>query len=96
MIAFLPLCCHKNPKKVLIVGGGDGGVAREVVKHPSVEEVHQVINCLSMYKSRSNKKYLLKAELKICIIYRLKLMIESLKFQRNIYLLWQKDLKVKR
>ncbi|KAL5286558.1 SRM family protein [Megaselia abdita] len=42
MISFLPLCCHPNPRKVLIVGGGDGGVAREVVKHPLVEEVHQV------------------------------------------------------
>lgn len=42
MISFLPLCCHPNPKKVLIVGGGDGGVAREVVKHPSVIEVDQV------------------------------------------------------
>lgn len=42
MISFLPLCAHPNPKKVLIVGGGDGGVAREVVKHPLVEEVHQV------------------------------------------------------
>lgn len=42
MISFLPLCSHPNPKKVLIVGGGDGGVAREVVKHPLVEEVHQV------------------------------------------------------
>ncbi|XP_016975654.1 spermidine synthase [Drosophila rhopaloa] len=42
MISFLPLCAHLNPKKVLIVGGGDGGVAREVVKHPLVEEVHQV------------------------------------------------------
>ena len=42
MISFLPLCSHPHPKKVLIVGGGDGGVAREVVKHPAVEEVHQV------------------------------------------------------
>lgn len=42
LISFIPLCCHSNPKKVLIVGGGDGGVAREVVKHPLVEEVHQV------------------------------------------------------
>ncbi|XP_026732776.1 spermidine synthase [Trichoplusia ni] len=42
MISFLPLCCHKNPEKVLIVGGGDGGVAREVVKHPKVKEVVQV------------------------------------------------------
>lgn len=39
MIAFLPLNCHPCPKKVLIIGGGDGGVVREVVKHPSVESV---------------------------------------------------------
>lgn len=42
MISFLPLCCHKNPEKVLIVGGGDGGVAREVAKHPKVKDIHQV------------------------------------------------------
>ncbi|KAL4705341.1 hypothetical protein ACJJTC_006827 [Scirpophaga incertulas] len=41
-ISFLPLCCHKNPEKVLIVGGGDGGVAREVSKHPQVKEIVQV------------------------------------------------------
>ncbi|GFR94714.1 spermidine synthase [Elysia marginata] len=40
MLAHLPVCSHKNPKKVLIIGGGDGGVAREVLKHPSIEEVH--------------------------------------------------------
>ncbi|XP_013187111.1 spermidine synthase [Amyelois transitella] len=42
MISFLPLCAHKNPEKVLIVGGGDGGVAREVAKHPKVKEIVQV------------------------------------------------------
>ncbi|KAM9243792.1 spermidine synthase [Dugong dugon] len=41
MIANLPLCSHPNPRKVLIIGGGDGGVLREVVKHPSVEAVVQ-------------------------------------------------------
>uniref|UniRef100_A0A096NCR7 Spermidine synthase n=1 Tax=Papio anubis TaxID=9555 RepID=A0A096NCR7_PAPAN len=41
MIANLPLCSHANPRKVLIIGGGDGGVLREVVKHPSVESVVQ-------------------------------------------------------
>ncbi|XP_078053188.1 spermidine Synthase [Augochlora pura] len=41
-IAFLPLCSHPNPKSVLIVGGGDGGVAREVAKHPQVEKIVQV------------------------------------------------------
>jgi len=40
MIAHLPLFANKNPKKVLIIGGGDGGVLREVAKHPSVTEIH--------------------------------------------------------
>ncbi|KAI8871381.1 spermidine synthase [Ramicandelaber brevisporus] len=39
MIAHLPLNSHPNPRKVLVIGGGDGGVLREVVKHASVEEV---------------------------------------------------------
>ncbi|KAG7227072.1 hypothetical protein INR49_022419 [Caranx melampygus] len=39
MIANLPLCSHPCPKKVLIIGGGDGGVLREVVKNPLVESV---------------------------------------------------------
>lgn len=42
MIAFLPLCAHTSPAEVLIIGGGDGGVAREVVKHPLVQHVTQV------------------------------------------------------
>lgn len=41
MISFLPLNSHPDPKKVLIIGGGDGGVVREVVKHPKVESVTQ-------------------------------------------------------
>jgi spermidine synthase len=28
---------HPNPKRVLVVGGGDGGAIREIIKHPSVE-----------------------------------------------------------
>lgn len=39
MIAHLPVFAHPNPKKVLIVGGGDGGVAREVCRHKGVENV---------------------------------------------------------
>ena len=41
MIAFLPLNSHPNPENVLIIGGGDGGVAREVAKHPLVKSVTQ-------------------------------------------------------
>lgn len=40
MITHLPLFAHPSPKKVLIIGGGDGGVLREVVKHPGVTEIH--------------------------------------------------------
>jgi spermidine synthase len=32
----------KDPKRVLVIGGGDGGVAREVLKHPNVREVFLV------------------------------------------------------
>lgn len=34
MISHLPLFYHPNPKSILIIGGGDGGVLREVLKHP--------------------------------------------------------------
>ncbi|MCF8565639.1 polyamine aminopropyltransferase [Alicyclobacillus tolerans] len=38
MISHVPLHTHPNPKRVLVVGGGDGGVIREIIKHPSVEK----------------------------------------------------------
>ena len=36
------LSAHSAPKKVLIVGGGDGGSSEEALKHPSVEQVTMV------------------------------------------------------
>lgn len=42
MITHVPLLTHPNPKKVLIIGGGDGGTAREVLKHKGLEEVVMV------------------------------------------------------
>jgi len=41
MLAHLPLFYHDNPKKILIIGGGDGGILEEVLKHP-VEKVCMV------------------------------------------------------
>ncbi|WP_195576410.1 polyamine aminopropyltransferase [Paenibacillus sp. 1001270B_150601_E10] len=38
MVAHPALFTHPNPKKVLVVGGGDGGVIREIMKHPAVEK----------------------------------------------------------
>ena len=39
MIAHVPMMHHKNPKTVLVIGGGDGGTVREVLKHDTVEKV---------------------------------------------------------
>jgi len=39
MIAHVPLLTHPNPRSVLIVGGGDGGTLREVLRHPTIEKV---------------------------------------------------------
>ena len=38
MITHLAMNSHPNPEKVLVIGGGDGGVLREVVKHSCVKE----------------------------------------------------------
>ena len=40
MIAHVPLLVHPKPSNILIIGGGDGGTLREVIKHPEVETVH--------------------------------------------------------
>lgn len=42
MIAHVPMLTHPKPQKVLVIGGGDGGTVREVLKHDTVEEVVMV------------------------------------------------------
>lgn len=42
MIAHVPLFTHPNPRRVLIIGGGDGGTAREVLRHRTVDHVTMV------------------------------------------------------
>ncbi|BAQ16127.1 spermidine synthase [Methyloceanibacter caenitepidi] len=37
MMAHVPLFAHGKAKNVLIIGGGDGGVLREVLRHPEVK-----------------------------------------------------------
>jgi spermidine synthase len=39
LLSHVPLCVHAGPREVLVVGGGDGGTVREVLRHPSVERV---------------------------------------------------------
>ncbi|CUH94894.1 Spermidine synthase [Propionispora sp. 2/2-37] len=42
MIAHVPLFTHPTPQQILIIGGGDGGTLREVVKHTSVKQAEMV------------------------------------------------------
>ncbi|MDH5433137.1 MAG: polyamine aminopropyltransferase [Gammaproteobacteria bacterium] len=42
MLTHVPILAHGNVKRVLIIGGGDGGILREVCQHASIEHVTQV------------------------------------------------------
>ncbi|MGY2342611.1 polyamine aminopropyltransferase [Pseudomonas sp. SDO5532_S415] len=42
MLTHVPILAHGTAKRVLIIGGGDGGMLREVSKHRSVEHITMV------------------------------------------------------
>lgn len=42
MIVHVPMAVHPGVKKVLVIGGGDGGVARELSHYPEIEEIDVV------------------------------------------------------
>lgn len=39
MIVHTPLCTHPKPEEVLVIGGGDGGTVREILKHSQVKKI---------------------------------------------------------
>lgn len=39
MVVHVPMSVHPNAKKVLVIGGVDGGVAREFAHYPEIEEI---------------------------------------------------------
>jgi spermidine synthase len=39
MITHVPLTTHPRPEEVLVIGGGDGGTVREILKHSEVKRV---------------------------------------------------------
>ncbi len=39
MLVHVPMVCAEDPEDVLVIGGGDGGSVREVLKHPGVKRV---------------------------------------------------------
>ncbi|KAL8886297.1 MAG: hypothetical protein Q9215_005970 [Flavoplaca cf. flavocitrina] len=56
MITHLAMNSHPNPQRVLVIGGGDGGVLREVVKHSTVETA--IVCDIDESVIRLSKKYL--------------------------------------
>ena len=42
MLSHLPILAHGAAQSVLIIGGGDGGMAEEVFKHQSIQKLVQV------------------------------------------------------
>ncbi|WP_303866159.1 polyamine aminopropyltransferase [Acetobacterium wieringae] len=42
MMVHIPMAVHPAAKKVLIIGGGDGGAIRELVRYPLVEQIDLV------------------------------------------------------
>ena len=42
MITHVPMCVHPNAKKVLVIGGGDGGTVRELLRYESIEHIDLV------------------------------------------------------
>ncbi len=55
MIVHVPMQSHKRPQRVLVIGGGDGGCIREIVKYKEVKEIHlceidkEVVNISKKY-----------------------------------------------
>jgi spermidine synthase len=41
-LVHIPLLSLENPQSALVVGGGDGGVLRELCRHKSLERIHMV------------------------------------------------------
>lgn len=42
MITHVPMCVHPNPRRILVIGAGDGGVVRELCRYPEVEHIDMV------------------------------------------------------
>ena len=63
MISHIPLFAHPNPQRVLVIGGGDGGVLREIIKHDNVKEAilveidDMVIQLSKKYLPNMSKSY---------------------------------------
>ena len=42
MMVHPSIIAHKKPKSLLVIGGGDGGVIREALRHECIEKLVEV------------------------------------------------------
>ena len=56
MMSHVPICAHPDPKNIMIIGGGDGAIMREVLKHSCVKKCTLVD--IDERVIESSKKYL--------------------------------------
>ncbi len=42
MMVHVPMAVHPKVRKVLVIGGGDGGTARELIRYPAIEQIDVV------------------------------------------------------
>ena len=73
MLTHVPILSHGSIKKVLIIGGGDGAIASEVLKYKEIEEIsiceidEEVINLSKIYLKKINKGSLNNSRVNIII-----------------------------
>ena len=73
MLTHVPILSHGSIKKVLIIGGGDGAIASEVLKYEEIEEIsiceidEEVINLSKIYLKKINKGSLNNSRVNIII-----------------------------
>ena len=73
MLSHIPMITHGKVERVLIIGGGDGAIAHEVLKHNSIKEVficeidQDVINLSIKYLKKINFGSLKNPKVKIII-----------------------------
>ena len=73
MLTHVPILTHGKIKKVLIIGGGDGAIAAEVLKYPEIEEISiceidkEVINLSRLYLKTINKGSLIHSKVNVII-----------------------------
>ena len=83
MVVHVPMSVHPNVKKVLIIGGGDGGVAREFTAYPEIERIDVVepdemfVHVCREYFPEASRGF---EDPRVNIIHR-----DGLRFLRGIY-----------